>query len=189
MQENTQTKITRAAMETELGDSYKRCWAYAFKYADEGLDFEVQLDNLCREFGLVKAQAVWFVNGACSILARQEAKESRAKPEKQTEILNFFGEKKQERFISELEMMSFLEDLDEMSKDADFSEYWQDIGQIKQSVLESGCATEKEVLSVFRIRSKVESDREQRERFFDAYPVSTDAWENGCFNVAGEIVY
>jgi hypothetical protein len=35
----------------------------------------------------------------------------------------------------------------------------------------------------------VENDREQKERFFDAYPVSTDAWENGYFDIKGEVVY
>ena len=56
------TKITRAGMEEELGDAYKRCWTFAFKYASEELDFDTQIDNLCREFDLIEKQAEWFVN-------------------------------------------------------------------------------------------------------------------------------
>jgi hypothetical protein len=35
----------------------------------------------------------------------------------------------------------------------------------------------------------VEQAKEAGERFFDAYPISTDAWESGHFNVAGEVIY
>lgn len=195
--EQTSVKITRAAMEEELGESYKRCWAYAFKYAGDELDFDEQVENLCQEFNLVKPQALWFVNGANSILFKKEAKQIRQEnqnsdiPAKQREISEFSSRKntkQQERYVSELEMMSFLEDLEEMSNNSDFAEFWEEIGNIKQQVIEQYCATEKEVLAVFRIRFLVERTKEETERFFDAYPVSTDAWENGHFDNAGEVI-
>ncbi len=191
-QDIEQIRITRAAMEAELGDSYKRCWAVAFKYANEELGFDEQVESLCREFDILKLQAVWFVNGANSILFKKEAKECRDIEQKgnQTKLVGFSeGVKQSSRYVSELEMMSFLEDLDEMSGDVDFADYWAELNVIKQTVLEQQCATEKEVLSVFRIRSMVERAKEENERFFDAYPVSTGAWENGYFDKNGEVAY
>lgn len=190
-QQTKQVRITRGAMEQELGDSYKRCWAFAFKYAGENLEFEEQVDNLSKEFDLLRSQAVWFINGANSILFKKEAKESRNhKPsDNQRKIIEFIKPKNSLRYVSELEMMSFLNDLEEMIDDIDFTEYWQELNQIKQTVLEQQCATEKEVLKIFRIRSMVEASKEVNERFFDAYPVSTDAWENGHFDKSGEIAY
>ena len=70
--DNSVVKITRVAMEEELGDGYKKCWAFAFKYASDELDFDSQIENLCREFDLFKPQAEWFVNGANSILFKKE---------------------------------------------------------------------------------------------------------------------
>ncbi len=193
-QDTEQIRITRAAMEEELGDSYKRCWAVAFKYANEELGFDEQVENLCREFDILRPWAVWFVNGASTILLQKEAKENRSilAKDKQRELVEYSGHidaKQTEKYVSELEMMSFLEDVEEMCGDPDFMEYWAELGKIKQTVLEQYCATEKEVLSVFYIRSKVDRSKEEDERFFDAYPVSTDAWENGHFDKAGEIVY
>lgn len=191
-------KITRAAMEEELGDSYKRCWAYAFKYASDELDFDVQVENLCREFELLKPQAIWFVNGANAILFKKEAKEDRQETangdvfKKQRELSEFSSyksTKQQEEYVSLLEMMSFIEDIEEMCNDVDYAQFWDDLGNIKQRVLEQSCATEKEVLAVFKIRSIADRTKEENERFFDAYPVSTDAWENGYFNTAGEVVF
>ena len=76
-----------------------------------------------------------------------------------------------------------------MSHNTEFSEFWSDLNELKQSVIEQQCATEKEVLRIFQIRSIVEHSQQEKERFFDAYPVSTDAWENGHFDIAGEIIY
>jgi len=91
------------------------------------------------------------------------------------------------RYVSQLEMMSFLSDIEQMCGDVDCSAFWQDLKVLKDRVLEQQCATEKEVLCLFKIRAKVERAKEENERFFDAYPVSTDAWENGHFDVNGEI--
>lgn len=199
-QEHNHPKITRAAMEEELGDAYKRCWALAFKHASEELDFDIQVENLCREFDLIKSQAHWFVSGANSILFKQEATQKRQttnsdseKPE-QRELTDFSQAKAKkakpmENYVSQLEMMSFLEDIEQMCNNADFTEYWDDLSQLKQTILEQQCATEKEVLRIFKIRSMAESEREEKERFFNAYPISTDAWENGYFNIAGEVIY
>ncbi|MEN6384775.1 MAG: hypothetical protein ABFD79_06220 [Phycisphaerales bacterium] len=197
-QEDLTVHITRAAMEAELGDNYKRCWAYAFKYATEELDFDMQMENLCREFDLIKSQAQWFVKGANSILFKKETKEIRqanqeniASKNKQCELTDFSQAKtkSEANYVSELEMMSFLEDVEEMSHDADFSEFWEELGKLKQKVIEQYCATEKEVLTIFKIRTMVNRAKEENERFFDAYPLSTDAWENGHFDIAGEIIF
>lgn len=191
-------KITRAAMEAELGDNYKRCWAVAFKNANEELDFDIQVENLCKEFDVLRPQAVWFVNGANSILFKQEAEQTRQsdseddKPE-QRQLADFkqrpIKAKAEQRYVSQLEMMSFLEDVEEMISDQSFSEFWDELSEIKQTVIEQSCATEREILKIFRIRSTVERANEDNQRFFDAYPVSTDAWENGHFDIAGEIIY
>jgi len=194
--------ITRAAMEEELGDSYKRCWAYAFKYASDELDFDQQVEHLCREFELLKPQALWFVNGANAILFKQEARQSRQEnqtkeslPKQEQRQLPDFSKlnnpkpKQEQRYISQVEMMSFLEEVEEMSHDSEFTHFWDELTSIKQKVLEQSCATEKDVLKIFRIRSTVERAKEETERFFDAYPISTDAWENGHFNTAGEVIY
>jgi hypothetical protein len=198
---NPAVKITRAAMEQELGDNYKRCWALAFQYAEEDFDFDIQTENLCREFDILRPQAKWFVNGANSILFRKETKQARQtnqeddsseKPE-QRELDDFSVKsektKATENYISQLEMMSFLDDVEEMGHDPEFSEFWDELGEIKQKVLEQSCATERDVLKIFRIRSTIERAREEQQRFFDAYPVTTDAWENGYFDIAGEVIY
>jgi uncharacterized protein YbaP (TraB family) len=193
-------KITRAGMEEELGDAYKRCWAFAFNYASEELDLNDQIENLCREFDLLKPQAQWFVNGANAILLQKEVKEIRqanqsgsiSKKDKQQQLTEFSGHKNikpSENYVSQLEVMSFLEDVEEMSHDLNFLEFWEELGKIKQQVIEQYCATEKEVLTIFKIRSTVERAQEENERFFDAYPVSTGAWENGHFDHSGEITY
>lgn len=195
-------KITRAGMEEELGGDYKRCWAFAFQYASENLDFEDQAEKLCREFDLIRPQAEWFVKGANAILFKQEAKQSRQiteeseeSPRPQQRQLADFSQgnptkpKHFENYVSQLEMMSLLEDVEEMSREPDFIEFWEDLKTLKEKVIEQQCTTENEVLRVFKIRSIVEGKREEKERFFDAYPVSTDAWENGYFDTAGEIVY
>lgn len=191
-------RITRSAMEAELGDSYKRCWAFAFKYASEKLDFETQVEKLSREFDLFKHHAVWFINGANSILFKQQAEKNQkhniSQKIKKQELINYSKDKTvkvkpAENYVSELEMLSFLEDIEELRNDTDFSEYWEDLSKLKQKVIEQQCATEKEVLKIFKIRSLVESKKQEQERFFDAYPVSTDAWENSYFDVAGEIIY
>lgn len=191
-------KITRSAMEAELGDNYKRCWAVAFKNTNEELDFDIQVENLCKEFDILKPQAVWFVNGANSILFKKEAEQTRQseteddKPT-QRELTDFkqrpIKAKAEQRYVSQLEMMSFLEDVEEMASDPEFSEFWDQLSEIKQTVIQQSCATEKEVLKIFRIRSTVERVQEENYRFFDAYPVSTDAWENGYFDIAGELIY
>ena len=198
---NPTVKITRAAMEQELGDNYKRCWALAFNYANEELDFDNQTENLCREFDILRPQAQWFVNGANSILFRKEAKHTRqtnqedslSEKPKQRELDDFSIKttkaKATENYVSQLEMMSFLEDIEEMSHDQSFLEFWEELGNIKQQVLEQSCATEREVLKIFRIRSTIERAQEQEQRFFDAYPVTTDAWENGHFDIAGEVIF
>jgi hypothetical protein len=197
---NLLVKITRAGMEEELGDAYKRCWAFSFKYASEELEFDEQVDNLCKEFDLIKPQAEWFVKGANSILFKKEAKEIRqinqndsvSKKDKQQELTEFSGHKNikpSENYVSQLEIMSFLEDVEEMSHDVEFSEFWDELGKIKQKVVEQYCATDKEVLTIFKIRTMVDRAKEENERFFDAYPVSTDAWENGHFDIAGELVF
>jgi hypothetical protein len=195
-------KITRAGMEEQLGDAYKRCWAFAFKYASDELDLDGQIENLCGEFDLLRPQALWFVNGANAILLQKEVKEIRQtnqnggipKKDTQQELAEFpeivfKSTKPSENYVSQLEMMAFLEDVEEMSHDVDFEEFWEELGKIKQQVIEQYCATEKEVLTVFRIRSAVERAQEENERFFDAYPVSTGAWENGHFDHTGEITY
>ena len=193
-------KITRAGMEEELGDAYKRCWAFAFNYASEELDLNDQIENLCREFDLLKPQAQWFVNGANAILLQKEVKEIRqanqsgsiSKKDKQQQLTEFSGHKNikpSENYVSQLEVMSFLEDVEEMSHDLNFLEFWEELGKIKQQVIEQYCATEKEVLTIFKIRSTVERAQEENERSFDAYPVSTGAWENGHFDHSGEITY
>ncbi|HML73159.1 MAG TPA: hypothetical protein PKB02_01560 [Anaerohalosphaeraceae bacterium] len=195
-------KITRTGMEEQLGEAYKRCWAYAFNYASQELDLDDQIENLCREFDLLRPQALWFVNGANAILLQKEVKEIRqanqngniSKKDTQQELAEFPGvmsknTKPSENYVSQLEMMAFLEDVEEMSHDVDFEEFWEELGKIKQQVIEQYCATEKEVLTVFRIRSAVERAQEENERFFDAYPVSTGAWENGHFDHTGEITY
>jgi len=106
-----------------------------------------------------------------------------------TDFSRYAKTKPLENYVSQLEMMSFLDDVEQMSQDLEFSEFWEELGKIKQKVLEKSCATEEEVLKIFKIRSVVERAKEENERFFDAYPISTDAWENGYFNVAGEIVF
>ena len=132
MQQKTQqeinpaaVKITRAAMEEELGEAYKRCWAIAFKVANEGLDTEEQIEQLSREFDLIRPQAEWFINGAQSILSQ---KERQPKPQPQREPLQQPTQRdlsqyssspvktttRTERYVSQLEMMSFLEDVEEM---------------------------------------------------------------------------
>ena len=203
MQQKTQqneqdltVKISRAAMEEELGQAYKRCWAIAFKIAGEGLDIDAQIETLCREFDLIKPQAEWFIKGANSILRQKEQgfKNDNSKQPVQRGLLRFSIKQtttaaRVERYVSQLEMMSFLEDVSEMSQNAEFAEFWEDLKTIQNKVLEQQCATEKEVLRVFKIRSMVQRKREENERFFDAYPVSTDAWENGHFDAAGEIFY
>ena len=200
--DNLTVRITRAGMEEELGDAYKRCWAFAFNYASEELDLNDQRENLCREFDLLKPQAQWFVNGANAILLQKEVKEIRqanqngniSKKDKQQELAEFPGfisknTKPSENYVSQLEMLSFLEDIEQMSHDLNFLEFWEELGKIKQQVIEQYCATEKEVLTIFKIRSAVERAQEENERFFDAYPVSTGAWENGHFDHSGEITY
>ncbi len=197
IQENEAIKITRAGMEEELGSAYKRCWAFAFQYASEELDFEDQTEKLCREFDLIRPQAEWFIKGANAILFKQEAKQIRqdnSKENRQRQLADFTSTQPTkpnyfENYVSQLEMMSFLEDVEDMSQNPDFIEFWEDLKALKDKVIEQRCATEKEVLRVFKIRSIVEGKREEKERFFDAYPVSTDAWENGYFDIAGEIVY
>ena len=191
-------KLTRSAMEAELGDSYKKCWAFAFKYASEELDFDTQVEKLSREFDLFKHHAAWFINGANSILFKKQGEENQkqniSQKINQQELVNYSKNttsniKPSENYVSELEMMSFLEDIEELSKNTDFSEFWEDLGKLKQKIIEQQCATEKEVLRIFKIQSLVKSKKQEQERFFDAYPVSTDAWENGYFDIAGEIVY
>ena len=198
---NSVAKITRAAMEEELGEAYKRCWAFAFKYANEELDFDTQVDNLCREFDILKPQANWFVTGANTILFQKEIKQTRqanqkndlSEKPKQRELGDFPTKpnkaKVSERYVSQLEMMAFLEDVEEMRHDQSFLEFWEELSEIKHNVLEQQCATEREVLKIFKIRSITESVREEEQRFFDAYPVTTDAWENGHFNIAGEVIF
>lgn len=194
MQENTlryeQTaRITRAGMEEELGESYKRCWAIAFKLAEEGLSIDEQIESLAREFDLIGPQAEWFLNGAHSILKRQENPLKPKTQPVQRELSQFSKKvnRQRVRYVSELEMMSFLSDIEQMCGDVDYSAFWQDLKVLKDRVLEQQCATEKEVLCLFKIRAKVERAKEENERFFDAYPVSTDAWENGHFDINGEI--
>lgn len=187
-------RITRAGMEEELGESYKRCWAIAFKLAEQGLNMDEQIESLAREFDLIGPQAEWFINGANSILKRQE---NRPQPKPKTqpvqrELSQFSANSQKEnrqrvRYVSQLEMMSFLSDMEAMCGDVDYSAFWEDLKVLKDRVLEQQCATEKEVLCLFKIRAKVERAKEENERFFDAYPVSTDAWENGHFDVSGEI--
>jgi hypothetical protein len=203
MQQNTKqyeqtAKITRAGMEEELGESYKRCWAIAFKLADEGLEMDDQIEQLSCEFDLIRPQAEWFINGVHSILRRKEKQpQTLPKPKSQPvqQSLAQFSDisakvtRQTERYVSQLELMSFLQDVEEMSQNADFVEFWEDLKAIKDNVTEQQCATEKEVLRVFKIRSMVQRKREETERFFDAYPVSTDAWENGHFDANGEIIY
>ena len=114
--------------------------------------------------------------------------------DEQTELIDFSENnskktKPSENYVSQLEMMSFLEDIEEMTHDLDYSEFWEDLGKLKQAVLEQQRATEKEVLGIFKIRSVVERAQEEKERFFDAHPISTDAWENGHFDIAGEITF
>jgi hypothetical protein len=189
---NPKTKITRAAMEEVLGDAYKRCWAFAFKYANEELDYDMQIEKLCREFDLFKPQAEWFVNGANAILFQKEIQETRqasqSKQREKTEPKD--NSKKQSvKYVSQLEMMSFLEDIEEMSNNVEFAEFWGELNELKQTVQQQQCATEREVLKIFRIHTVVQRAREEEQRFFDAYPVTTDAWENGHFNVAGEVVF
>lgn len=186
-------KITRAGMEEELGEAYKRCWAIAFKLAEEGLSMDEQIEQLSREFDLIGPQAEWFINGAASII-RQKDKQPKTPPSPKTRPvqrdLSQFSKKEsrqRERYVSHLEMMSFLSDIETMCGDVDFSAFWQDLKAIKDRALEQQCATEKEVLRLFNIRAKVERAKEENERFFDAYPVSTDAWENGHFDINGEI--
>jgi len=189
-------------MEEELGSAYKRCWAYAFQYASEELDMDDQIEKLCREFDLIRPQAEWFVKGANAILFKQEAKTNRQVNESrethndnpQRQLIDYSSDQPKkttpsEKYVSQLEMMSFLEDVEELSQNADFIEYWEDLKRLKEKVIEQQCATEKEVLRIFTIRSMVERVQEGKERFFDAYPVSTDAWENGYFNTAGKVVY
>jgi len=195
-------KITRAGMEEQLGDAYKRCWAFAFKYASEELDLDDQIENLCREFDLLKPQALWFVNGANTILLQKEVKEIRqanqngstSKKDTQQELAEFPGfisknTKQSENYVSQLEMMAFLEDVEEMSHDVDFEQFWEELDKINQHVSEQYFSTENEVLTVFRIRASVERAKEENERFFNAYPISTSAWENGHFNHIDEIAY
>jgi len=195
-------KITRAGMEEELGSAYKRCWAYAFQYASEELDMDDQIEKLCREFDLIRPQAEWFVKGANAILLKHEAKQNRQVNEgrethndnPQRQLIDYSSTQSKkttpsEKYVSQLEMMSFLEDVEELGQNADFIEYWEDLKRLKEKVIEQQCATEKEVLRIFTIRSMVERAQEEKERFFDAYPVSTDAWENGYFNTAGEVIY
>ncbi len=189
-------KITRAGMEEELGESYKRCWAIAFKLAEEGLSIDEQIESLASEFDIIGPQAEWFINGANSIL-RQKDKQPKTPPtpknqpvQRDLSQFSFDSQKtsrQRVRYVSELELMSFLSDIEAMCGDVDFSAFWQDLKAIKERVIEQQCATEKEVLRLFKIRSKVERAKEENERFFDAYPVSTDAWENGHFDVNGEI--
>src|SRR5690606_20491417 len=104
-------------------------------------------------------------NGANAILFRKEAEQARhanqsneISKEKQKELVDFSlcESKKNENYVSELEMMSFLEDIEELSNDTDFSEYWEDLSKLKQKVIEQQCATEKEVLKIFKIRSLIE---------------------------------
>lgn len=189
-------KITRAGMEEELGEAYKRCWAIAFKLAEEGLSIDEQIEQLSREFDLIGPQAEWFINGAASII-RQKDKQPKTPPAPKTQLVqrdlsqfsanSQMANQQRERYVSHLEMMSFLSDIETMCGDVDFSAFWKDLKAIKDRVLEQQCATEKEVLCLFNIRSKVERAKEENERFFDAYPVSTDAWENGHFDINGEI--
>lgn len=191
---NPTTKITRAAMEEELGDAYKRCWAAAFKYATQELDYDTQMGNLCKEFDLFKPQAEWFVKGANKILFQKEiqetCQESQSK-DKQQELTDYKGnsKKQSENYVSQLEMMSFLEDIEEMSNSVDFAEFWDELNELKQTVQEQQCATEREVQKIFKIRTIVDRALEEEQRFFDAYPVTTDAWENGRFNNAGEVIF
>lgn len=195
-------KITRSGMEQELGEAYKRCWAIAFKIADKGLDFDEQIEQLSREFELIRPQAEWFIRGALSILSQKE-KQPEQKPEPKPELKNQAVQRdlsqfvsrsaktarQTERYVSQLEMMSFIEDIEQMCGDVDYSAYWEDLAQLKQTVLEQQCATEKEVLRVFNIRTMIQREKEEKERYFDAYPVSTDAWENGHFDIKGEVYY
>ena len=189
-------------MEEELGNAYKRCWACAFKYASDELAYGVQIEHLCKEFDLFKVQAEWFVRGANAILLQKEIQDIRQtnrhksipNKDQQRELADFSGSsskktKPSENYVSQLEMMSFLEDIEEMVHDVDYSEFWEELGELKQKVVEQQCATENEVLRIFRISSLVERGQEEKERFFDAYPVSTDAWENGYFDNAGEITF
>ena len=191
---NPTAKITRAAMEEELGDAYKRCWAVAFKYANEELDHDLQIENLCREFDLFKPQAEWFVNGANAILFQKEIQEMRQasqNKDKQRELTKLKDNSKKQsvNYVSQLEMMSFLEDIEEMSDNVEFAEFWDELNKLKQTVREQQCATEREVLKIFRIHSVVQRAREEEQGFFDAYPVTTDAWENGHFDIAGEVIF
>ena len=155
-------RLTRSTMEAELGDSYKRCWAFAFKYASEELNFDTQVEKLSREFDLFKNHAVWFINGANSILFKHQAQENQkqniSQKINQQELANYSKNKTSnvkplENYVSELEMMSFLEDIEELGNDTDFSEFWEDLSKLKQRVIEQQCATEKEVLKIFKIRS------------------------------------
>ena len=61
-------KITRAGMEEELGEAYKRCWAIAFKLAEEGLSMDEQIEQLSRGFDLIGPKAEWFINGVATII-------------------------------------------------------------------------------------------------------------------------
>jgi len=189
---NPTTKITRATMEEVLGDAYKRCWAFAFKYVNEELDFDMQIEYLRKGFDLLKPQAEWFVNGANKILFQKEIPDTRQPTKnKQRELTDFKvnSKKQSENYVSQLEMMSFLEDIEEMSNSVDFTEFWAELNELKQEVQEQQCATERQVLKVFKIRTIVQRTREEEQRFFDAYPVTTDAWENGHFDNAGEVFF
>ena len=118
--ETEQIKITKAAMESELGDNYKRCWAMAFKYANEGLGFSEQIDKLVQEFDLIKAQAEWFITGANKILLKndQNKQPDLPKTDEQPKISSFAISKPKKTvidYVSQTEMMSFLEDLEELT--------------------------------------------------------------------------
>ena len=148
-------KITKQAMQEELGDDYKRCWAFAFKYAKENIDYDEQVKRLCDQFELIKSQGEWFVTGANKIVLINEQEDNvdqQGEEEEQKELSSFSAarQKKPETdYISQMEMMTFLEDVEEMIKDCKFSDYWVDLEKLKQRVTEQICATEKEVLMIW----------------------------------------
>ena len=190
-------KITKQAMQEELGDDYKRCWAFAFKYANEKIDYDEQVKRLCDQFELIKSQGEWFVTGANKIVLINEQADSveqeKEEEEEEQKELSSFSNARQKKpaieYISQIEMMTFLEDVEEMIKDCKYGKYWGDLEKLKQTVMEQNCATKIEVLTIFNIRSLIEGEQEADERFFDAYPVSTSAWENGHFDCAGNVNY
>ncbi len=187
-------RITKLAMQEELGEQYSRCWSFAFKYASDDLEFNEQVARLGQRFNLLRSQASWFIKGAHRILVKQGSiiSDEPVKLEVQTELSGFSRKptaKPAFDYVSQTEMMAFLADLEDLLNHRDYAEHWAELERLQQIVMEQQCATEKEVLKLFHLRAVVEGELEARERFFDAYPVSTDAWENGYFDNAGNVNY